>query len=164
VPRGLVQLGRTWTTNLGTRDVPLYQAKSMQLALATAGCQSRASIFAAFPSPCIFSATFQAVAVNPSLPATCRPFTIALRWFSEFFGISTVFRQNRNYVPTGTFNRNTCTYNVPPGPLGRESYRMVSSISEIQLGRFSTSRGLGPSAAPTIPSCSIRSMRCAARP
>lgn len=44
------------------------------------------------------------------------------------------------------------------------SYRIVCSISEIQLGRFSTSRGFGPSAAPTIPSCSIRSIRCAARP
>ena len=43
-------------------------------------------------------------------------------------------------------------------------YRVVSSISEIQSGRFKTSRGLGPSAAPTMPSCSIRSMRCAARP
>ena len=29
---------------------------------------------------------------------------------------------------------------------------MDSSISEIQSGRFNTSRGLGPSAAPTIPS------------
>src|ERR1700728_4607481 len=44
------------------------------------------------------------------------------------------------------------------------NYRVVSSISEIQSGRFNTSRGLGPSAAPTIPSCSIRSIRWAARP
>ena len=43
-------------------------------------------------------------------------------------------------------------------------YRIDSSTSEIQSGRFSTSRGLGPSAAPTMPSRSIRSMRCAARP
>src|SRR5271157_1223617 len=49
---------------------------------------------------------------------------------------------------------------------GRKSdlHRIDSSISEIQLGRFSTSRGLGPSAAPTMPSRSMRSIRCAARP
>ncbi len=45
-----------------------------------------------------------------------------------------------------------------------QPYRIVCSISEIQSGRFKTSRGFGPSAAPTIPSCSIRSIKCAARP
>ena len=39
-----------------------------------------------------------------------------------------------------------------------------SSTSVIQLGRFKTSRGLGPSAAPTIPSRSIKSIKWAARP
>src|SRR6185369_1547076 len=43
-------------------------------------------------------------------------------------------------------------------------YRNESSTSSSQSGRFSTSRGFGPSAGPTIPSRSIRSMRCAARP
>ena len=42
--------------------------------------------------------------------------------------------------------------------------RMDSSTSEIHSGRFSTSRGLGPSAAPTMPSRSIRSIKWAARP
>src|SRR5208282_2894996 len=46
----------------------------------------------------------------------------------------------------------------------RLTYRIDSSISEIQSGRLSTSRGLGPSAAPTMPSRSMRSMRWAARP
>ena len=43
-------------------------------------------------------------------------------------------------------------------------YRKASSTSVSQSGRFSTSRGFGPSAAPTMPSCSMRSMRWAARP
>ena len=43
-------------------------------------------------------------------------------------------------------------------------YRSASSTSLSQSGRLSTSRGLGPSAAPTMPSFSMRSMRCAARP
>jgi hypothetical protein len=43
-------------------------------------------------------------------------------------------------------------------------YRNDSSTSLIQSGLLRTSRGLGPSAAPTIPSFSIRSIRCAARP
>lgn len=46
----------------------------------------------------------------------------------------------------------------------QECYLSDSSTSESQSGRFNTSRGLGPSAAPTIPSLSIRSIRCAARP
>ena len=45
-----------------------------------------------------------------------------------------------------------------PGEDGQR-YRMDSSTSEIQFGRFRTSRGLGPSAAPTMPSRSIRSIR-----
>jgi hypothetical protein len=56
----------------------------------------------AFPSPCVFSTTFPARPLTPSPPATCRPPTIALRWFSEFSEISTVFRQNCSNVPTGT--------------------------------------------------------------
>jgi hypothetical protein len=43
-------------------------------------------------------------------------------------------------------------------------HRSDSSTSDSQSGRLSTSRGLGPSAAPTMPSRSIRSMRWAARP
>jgi hypothetical protein len=122
--------------------------------------QPSASPHAAFPSPCVFSATFPAKPANPTTSATCRPSTIALRWFSEFSAISTVFRENRSNVPTGTFVHTI----VPGATSGRDHYRIVSSISEIQSGRFKTSRGLGPSAAPTIPSCSIRSIRCAARP
>jgi hypothetical protein len=49
-------------------------------------------------------------------------------------------------------------------PVPTRPYLIDSSISEIQSGRFSTSRGLGPSAAPTMPSRSMRSMRWAARP
>src|SRR5882672_1056827 len=43
-------------------------------------------------------------------------------------------------------------------------YLSDCSTSVIQSGRFRTSRGLGPSAAPTMPSFSIRSIKCAARP
>ena len=55
---------------------------------------------------------------------------------------------------------------LPPMPLQDDTriYRIDSSTSEIQSGRFRTSRGLGPSAAPTMPSRSIRSIRWAARP
>ena len=49
-------------------------------------------------------------------------------------------------------------------PRKTTDYRRDSSTSESQSGRFNTSRGLGPSAAPTMPSRSIKSMRCAARP
>ncbi len=43
-------------------------------------------------------------------------------------------------------------------------YRIDSSTSEIQSGLFNTSRGLGPSAAPTMPSRSMRSIKWAALP
>jgi hypothetical protein len=56
------------------------------------------------------------------------------------------------------------TRRQPPRISRARDYRRDSSTSESQLGRFNTSRGLGPSAAPTMPSRSIRSMRCAARP
>src|SRR5205814_4610876 len=39
--------------------------------------------------------------------------------------------------------------------LGCGFYRMACSTSSIQSGRFNTSRGFGPSAAPTIPSRSV---------
>jgi len=42
---------------------------------------------------------------------------------------------------------------------GKDSYRNASSTSFNQSGRLRTSRGLGPSAAPTMPSCSMRSIR-----
>ena len=46
----------------------------------------------AFPSPCVFPTTFPPRSLTPSPPGICRPSPIALRWFSEFSEISTVFR------------------------------------------------------------------------
>jgi hypothetical protein len=73
-------------------------------------------------------------------------------------------------VPGSPFVDNSGPFGVVAAPSTKfiyvrfRFYRRDCSTSVIQSGRFRTSRGLGPSAAPTIPSFSMRSMRCAARP
>jgi hypothetical protein len=63
-----------------------------QSALRAPECQPRSQLPNAFPSPCVFSSTFRAPSPTQTAQATCRAPTIALRWFSEFSEISTVFR------------------------------------------------------------------------
>ena len=82
-------------------------------------------------------------------------------------GFGTVFPPEERLVPAQHAGRElgdeTCDASRSNAAVWQD-HRSASSTSLSQSGRFNTSRGLGPSAAPTMPSRSIKSIRWAARP